>query len=227
MALTLPQICDPSGYGLEEAVESARSFAAAVPGFELRLIRYIQLQCLSTPTSLPKVFRGLEVLAGMLSGADEARLVALLRPFLKSSGPLIASKCVLMMGRHSHGITWLRSAMSETDARVIANLVESLWNRKEPEAEAVFQRALQDSHARVAANAAYGLFLRNSGLWPDAFGKLVGSQNPAFRKSGIWVLKSAGAADAPSKLQPLLCDTDADVRKAAFRALKHLRENKT
>ena len=228
MAATIPQICDPVQFQLEEAIEAARGLAANRPGFELHVVQYLQAQCLSNRVSLPTVFRGLEVLGGLLSGmnTEENRLITLLRPFLRSSDPQIASKCVLVLGRQSQSMLWLRSVMNETDERIRANLIESLWQRKEPEVEAVLQSALRDSHPRVAANAAYGLFQMGSRLWPDALQNLVGSEKAAFRRSGVWVLKSAAPPDAPSRLQPLIRDVNADVRKAAFQALKHLRERR-
>jgi hypothetical protein len=225
MAATIPQICDPAQYPLGDAVEIARDLAAKRPAVELHLVQFLQAQCFSSHVSLPTVFRGLEILGALLSGnADENRLITLLRPFLRSSDPQIASKCVLVLGRQSRSMVWLRGVMNETDERIRANLIESLWRRKEPEVEAVLQSALRDPHARVAANAAYGLYLIGSDLWPDALQNLVGSQNAAFRRSGVWVLKCVGTPDAPARLQPLIRDTNADVRKAAFAALKHLRE---
>jgi hypothetical protein len=225
MAATIPQICDPVQYSLGEAVEAARAVAANRPAFELDLVQFLQAHCLSSRVSLPTVFRGLEILGGLLCGnADESRLITLLRPFLRSSDPQIASKCVLVLGRQSRSMAWLRSVMNETDERIRANLIEPLWQRKEPEVEAVLQSALRDPHPRVAANAAYGLYLMGSGLWPDALQNLVGSQDAAFRRSGVWVLKCAGTPDAPARLQPLIRDTNTDVRKAAFSALRHLRE---
>src|ERR1019366_3204926 len=217
MAAAITQICDPARYDLDEAIRKAKTCAAVTPVFDLHIVQFLQAQCQSSRVPLPIVFRGLEVLGGMLSGgADESRLITLIRPFLRSGNPQIASKCVLLLGRQSRSMLWLRSVMNETDERIRANLIESLWRRKEPEVEAVLQSALRDPHARVAANAAYGLYLIGSDLWPDALQNLVGSQNAAFRRSGVWVLKCVGTPDAPARLQPLIRDTNADVRKAAF-----------
>jgi hypothetical protein len=226
VAAAIPQICDPALYGLDQAIERARVCALATQAFELHLVKYLQAQCLSGRVALPVVFRGMEVLGGMLRGdaADETRLITLLRPFLKSSDPQIASKCVLVLGRQSRSMPWLRGVMDETDERIRANLIESLWNRPEPEVELVLQSALNDSHPRVAANAAYGLYLRQSDSRVEALNGLVGHPSAAFRRSGIWVVKSAAPPDAPSRLHTLIHDTDPGVRRAAFDALKHLRQ---
>jgi HEAT repeat protein len=122
---------------------------------------------------------------------------------------------------------WLRSVMSETDERIRANLIESLWSRKEPEVEAVFRIALKDAHSRVVANSVYGLYLMGSNGWDEALNFLVSHPRPAFRRAAVWVIRSAAPPDAPAKLQSLIQDSDPQVRRAAFSALKHLRERKT
>jgi HEAT repeat protein len=227
MAEDVTKICDPDLYPLSEAIEHARTGAEASPGFEIDIVRYLQSQCRSERVSLPIVFRGLDVLGGMLGSGtpNESRLIALLRPFLRSDNPRIASKCVLVLGRQSCSTKWLNDIMGELDGRMRANLIESLWKRKEPEIEMVLRKALLDPHPRVAANAVHGLFLLGDEAWAEGLRRLMGSHDPAFRISGIWVLKSSGAPDAPEKIKRLIRDEDPRVRRAAFDAIKHFREH--
>jgi HEAT repeat protein len=227
MAVAVRKICDPELFPLSDAIQHAKSGAAASPNFEIELVRFLQTQCLSNHIDLPTVFRGLEVLGGMLDSGmgDQSRLIRLLRPFLKSSDPQIASKCVLVLGRQSSSTEWLSGIMTETDGRVRANLIEALWKRKEPEVELVLRNALRDLHPRVAANAVYGLYLLGVGAWVEGLERLVGSRDAKFRISGIWMLKLSGAPDAAERIKRHIGDTDPDVRRAAFDALKHLREN--
>lgn len=227
MAVTVEKICDPALYGLEEAVEVAKNGARETPGFELHIVRFLQALCMSRHLQLPTVFRGLDVVGGMLNGAggDESRLLTLLRPFLRSSDPQIVSKCVLLIGRHSHSMAWLNGVMNESDERIRANLIESLWNRKEEDVVLVLKNALMDPHPRVAANAVYGLHLAGCEDWAKGLDRLTGSESAAFRISGIWMLKSSGLPDAPSRVKTLIRDADPSVRRAAFDALIHLRDS--
>jgi hypothetical protein len=226
MAADVSKICDPELYLLNEAIEQARKGAEAAPGFEIDIVRFLQAHCRSERVSLPTVFRGLEVLGGMLGlgTPNESRLITLMRPFLRSGNPRIASKCVLVLGRQSCSTKWLNDIMGELDGRMRANLIESLWKRKEPKIELVLLKALEDPHPRVAANAVYGLMLLGNEIWVEGLGRLIGNDDADFRISGIWVLKSSAAPDAPAKIKRLIRDEDPRVRRAAFDAIKHLRE---
>jgi hypothetical protein len=222
MAAAISQICDPGVYRLNEAIQLANSSVAVSPDFESDLIRFLQAQCLLSRVPLPTIFRGLDVLGGM---ADGSRLSGLLAPFLESSDPRIAAKSTLVREGQSRSIKWLDRVFTETDDRVRANLIQSLWTRKEPEIEPFLRNAVKDRHPRVAANAVYGLYLKGSDAWIEGIARLIGSEDAAFRKSGIWVLKSAGVPDAPARIKLLIRDADAKVRRAAFDALIHLRDN--
>ncbi len=224
MAAPISKICNPELYRLEDAIQEARLGAQSSPRYELDLVRFLQTQCHANLVNLPAVLRGLEVLGEIV---DEARLAALLRPFLRSSDPQIASKCVLILGRNSRSFTWLNSVMGESDDRMRANLIESLWRRTEPEAERVVKNAVKDSNHRVVANAVYGLYLLGAEAqeaYMEGVGRMIGSHDPLFRRAAIWVLKTSAEAGAVTKLKPLIRDADPSVRRAAFDALVSLRQ---
>jgi hypothetical protein len=230
MAVAVAKICDPVLFSLEDAIEHAKIGARDNPGFELHIVSFLQTLCGSRHVHLPMVFRGLDVLGGMLgsgitSGAhtDESRLITLLRLFLRSSDPQIVSKCVLVIGRQSRSMAWLSSVMGESDERIRANLIESLWNRQEEDIVAVLKNALSDPHPRVAANAVYGLHLIGNKEWIKGIERLTSDPSPAFRRSGIWMLKASGLSDAPARIKTLIHDTDPEVRRAAFDALIQVR----
>jgi HEAT repeat protein len=225
MAVDITKVCDPERYGLTEAIQLAKDSARASPGFEIEIVRFLQVQCGANLVPMPTVFRGLEVLGGMLGGetTDQSRLITLLRPFLRSKDRRIASKCVLVLGRMSSSMVWLRGVMAETDERIRASLIESLWKREEPEVELVLRDALNDKHPRVAANAVYGLYLLGVDAWEKGLERLLNRDDAGFRISGIWVLKSTAVPNAPARLKLLIRATDAEVRRAAFDALIHLR----
>jgi HEAT repeat protein len=226
MVTAVAKICDPGLYPLKEAIQRARDNIRDSPEFEQDLSRFLQAQCLSNHVPMQTVFRGLDILGGMRDGGtlDESTLTALLRPFLGSSDPRIASKCVLVLERQPRSITWLNRVMRETDDRVRANLIESIWTLRDPAVELVLRSAARDRYPRVAANAVYGLYLLGTDAWVEGLERLLGSDDAMFRKSGIWMLKTSGVPGAPARLKLLIRDADPGVRSAAFGALVHLRE---
>lgn len=225
MAVALSQVCDPEVFALEEAIEIVRNRVAVNPVFEFHLAHFLQLRCLSAYVSRPTIYRGLEILSEVLQGTEaDVRRLPIIRPFLKSSDLQIASKAALVFGKQSRDIGWVRRLVQETDRRVRANLIESLWSRADPEIEGVFHSALRDPYPRVAANAAYGLYLMENLKWTEALDSLLTSDDAACRCSGIWVFKSVATPRASPRLRPLIRDSDPNVRRAAFDALRHVRE---
>ncbi len=222
MSGSLSKICDPESGTLSDAIEQAKSYSPASGGFEFDLSRFLQMECYSSELRRPLVFRGLEVLEAI---TDESRLLTVFRPFLRSTDPQIASKCVLLLGRRCVDVGWMKHVMAELDDRVRANLIESLWRRSEPEIVLVLESALKDAHHRVAANATYGLFLIGSDTYIEGLDFLISSANPLCRRSAIWVIRSTATAEATARIKPLIRDSDADVRHAAFEALVALRQN--
>lgn len=222
MNFSIAKICDPRYQSVEEAIQNARLAAQRSSRFELDLARFLQEQCLADRPNFPAVFQGLEVLGGIL---DEGRLTALLRPFVRSSDPKIVSKCVLVLGRRSHSLTWLIDIMNEADDRLRANLIESLWSRREPEVEEIFKSAIRDKHHRVTANAVHGLYLLGSDFYLQGLERLLSSADPKFRRSAIWVLRQGDGRKSPASFKPFIRDPDPDVRRAVFEALAVLRES--
>jgi HEAT repeat protein len=229
MAALVEEICDPERFKLNHAIKMARTGALSAPGFEIAIVRYLESNCLSRSAAMTKVFRGLEVLEGMLGGnpSEENRLVTLLRPFLRSGDPVIASKCVLILGRRSRSVALFRRIMEENDYRIRANLIEALWRRDEPEVRQLLLKALEDPHQRVIANAAFGLFLLDVPAWTAGLEKLLNSRHPVFRASGIWLLRTAAPADALERVGKFIRDPDPRVKRAAFDALVKLRRSES
>jgi hypothetical protein len=154
---------------------------------------------------------------------DERSLLALLRFFLRSRVPQIASKTVLILGRRCNRPDWMRHVMTEGDDRIRANLIESLWRRREPEEiRTILEEAVKDQHHRVVANAVYGLFLGGYEGYQSGIDQLIANRDPIFRQAAIWVIGSIGAAEVTPQLKRLLTDPDSGVRRKAFAAMKTL-----
>lgn len=221
MSAPIARICDPRRQNLEDAILEAKRAAQASRRFELSIVRFLQIQCLEASVDFPAIFRGLEILGRV---TEDTRLVSLLRPFLRSGVPKVASKAVLIAGRHCSDLKWLKKTVEETDARTRANLIESLWRRNGPGVDELMENALWDRHHRVTANAVYGLYLNGSEVYHEGIERLYRSPDCWCRRSAIWVLRTIAGDDAAGRLKTFILDPDPGVRHAAFNALVYLRD---
>jgi hypothetical protein len=128
-----------------------------------------------------------------------------------------------MIGRGSLSAKWVMGRLSESDPRVRANAVESLWGVDTPEARTLLSFAVNDSNSRVVGNALLGLYyLGDSSVLTDVV-KLVGAISPLFRASAAWVMGEAGDPRFTEALRRMISDPDAAVRKRAFAALGQIK----
>jgi hypothetical protein len=68
----------------------------------------------------------------------------------------VRSKAALLIGRISRNSQWAEQGVSESDRRVGASAVESLWGMNTAAAREAFFRAARDEHHRIAANESWG-----------------------------------------------------------------------
>lgn len=213
-------ICDPERCPLPEALEAARRMAAAETAFDTRITQALSLQWVAHQPDLAVVERLLDLLAEI---AQPIRLFQALRSALSHADPHIRSKSALLLGRKVENPDVLTQLVKDEDARVRANTVQALWGRTTDGARAIFDVALQDLHHRVAANAAYGLFLLDPPGHPVRLVRFIRHPHPRFRRAGAWILKKIGDPANLRLLQPLVTDKNAEVRTSAFNALVALR----
>ena len=77
---------------------------------------------------------------------------------MRHPNPYLRSKAVKMIGRGSQSTKWVMGRLSESDPRVRANAIESLWGVDTPEARTLLKFAASDANNRVAGNALLGLY---------------------------------------------------------------------
>jgi len=113
--------------------------------------------------------------------------------------------------------------LGESDPRVRANAIESLWGVDSPEARTLLNFAANDANNRVVGNALLGLYhLGESSVLADVV-RLAGHESALFRSSAAWVMGEAGDPRFTEALRPMISDPDAKVRKRAFAALAQIK----
>ena len=109
--------------------------------------------------------------------------------------------------------------LSESDPRVRANAVESLWGVETPEARTLLNFAASDANNRVVGNALLGLYyLGDSSVLAEVI-KLAGHESALFRATAAWMMGETGDPRFTDALRRMITESDPAVRKRAFAAL--------
>lgn len=149
-------LTDPALLPLDTAVRFAKEWMKYDSTLDIKLL-HMGFPSEATTVQSIDIVRAKRVLA-IVSDLPACRHIRLpLVNLLHSPDPNVRSKAASLYGRTSQNADWVRKRLSETDARVRANAVESLWGTDSTSARAVLKEASRDHHHRVAANALVGL----------------------------------------------------------------------
>lgn len=135
----------------------------------------------------------------------------------------IASKAALLVGRRLQSREWVERHLASTDARVRANVVESLWGVNSALAARTFRNCLRDENNRVRGNALIGLHLMGDQSIGWRIRHLANDSRPRFRQTAAWLIGMLGDPELVPLLEGLLIDSDQAVRQSAANALGRLR----
>jgi HEAT repeat protein len=155
--------------------------------------------------------------------ADAARIMPAIMRMMRHPNPHLRSKAVKMIGRGNRSSKWVQSRLGDADPRVRANAVESLWGVDTPEARALLNGAVTDSHHRVAANALLGLHHLGEPSVPAIVVKMAAHESARFRAAAAWVMGETGDSRFTDALRHLITEADAAVRRRAFAALARIK----
>lgn len=131
-----------------------------------------------------------EFIAGSPGGIEDAR---------------IRSTLALLSGRLAAVARFADQLLEDTDPRVRANALESLWGRSDEEALQRFRAALEDPHPRPVANACVGLYLAGRAEAVRELSSLASHPEPRFRAAAAWAMGRIGH----SRFLPLLAEMRA------------------
>ncbi len=142
---------------------------------------------------------------------------------LHSPDPKVRSKAASLYGRASRNPDWVRKRLGETDARVRANAVESLWGTDSASARTVLREAARDHHHRVAANALIGLHHMGGYDVAASLHKMAHGSEPMGRAAAAFAMGQILNRDFRPVLETLLKDESPQVRSQALRSLIRLK----
>jgi HEAT repeat protein len=162
----------------------------------------------------------------VLSVLDEispgSRLAMALTCLERSPSAAVASKAALMLGRRVANPLRVERQMMVTDARIRANVIESLWGVNSSQARRTLRKSLHDPHNRVVANALVGLHMLRDLDAAARLKAMITHPDPRFRVSAAWAMGRTGDRSLMDSLRLALEDSEAAVRASAARALEAL-----
>jgi HEAT repeat protein len=218
---TLERLTDPGFLTAPDAIQIARRLQSLDATTDIRLLRLLQAPQGATPLDSWRASRLLEIVAAITAGA---RIQTILPNLLWHADPRVRSKAALLIGRFSPNVKWLAQQLSDCDARVRANSVESMWGACLSEACELFLTAARDDNSRVAGNGVVGLHRAGSLTAVQIVQKLAKHANPAFRAAAAWAMGEVRDPRFLPFLVSMMGDTESSVRRNVIRATVRIRK---
>ena len=155
--LLMRALCDPllpHGRALELARLALRVDAMA----DVTLARALAdtVETLQEPAELANAARLLNILDEVSNGT---RIFSSLMRILRHPDASLRSKAVLIIGRGNKSVKWVHQRLSDSDSRIRANAVESLWGLDTDQSRELLRSMLRDADSRVAGNALLALHM--------------------------------------------------------------------
>ncbi|MDR3704083.1 MAG: HEAT repeat domain-containing protein [Candidatus Sulfopaludibacter sp.] len=155
--------------------------------------------------------------------SDGSRIQSSLMRLLRHPNPYLRSKAVKMIGRGSRSVRWVQNRLQESDPRVRANAIESIWGLDSEEARALLLTTARDANNRVAGNALAALYrLGDHRVIPDVI-KMAEHESALFRSTAAWVMGESGDPRFTETLARMLRDSDQAVRTRSLSALGRIK----
>lgn len=215
-------LLDPNVCSLEEALAVTR--AAAETGaqlqatFEMALNKALQGQ--ANPQKSERIGRILDVLA---ITCDQNCWNSFQVELMAYPDKIVRAKAALLIGRSTRNVAWIARRLLDRDPRVQASGLEALWGLDPDETKPHFLSALKSSNNRVAANAAYGLYLSGDSSATRVLLDLLHSNDPAFQLSALWAIGKTGDERFLPALTEYYKQVQGKLRLAAVGAMASIR----
>lgn len=216
----LDVLCDP-GLTRDQTLALGRAAVAADPLADATLARALVERVTGQGSVVVRdANRLMEIVCEI---ADPARILPAMMRLVRHSNPYVRSKSVLMIGKGSRSVKWVRQKLNDVDPRVRANAVESLWSMDTDEARLLLQFAAKDGNNRVVGNAMLGLYrLGDCSVLGDLV-KMMSHESSLFRASAAWIMGETGDPRFTEALRKSVSDPDPFLRKRALTALGRIK----
>lgn len=212
----IPLITDPGASASGQALALARIVQANTHSLNLRLAQVLVRLDPGTAEGRCRVRRILFLLDGL---PPNPRIVPALMRLLRSDDSIIRSKAVKLIGAGRRDLHAVAIYTRDSDARVRANAIESIWGADTPEFRAFLRFASQDPHPRAAANAMIGLYILRDKDAPRLLESMAHSADARCQASAAWAMGRCGDSVFLPSLRKLVDSPHPVVRRSALRSL--------
>jgi hypothetical protein len=219
-------LADASVFTVEEAVTISSSLVKIQPLIDLKMRELFDCQNggdeLIRRLGFDAAIRLLEIMASI---PEDWRMASMFFQLLGHSNQKIRSKAALLSGRIKKNCKWVEARLTDSDLRVRANAVESLWGVELPGVRELLWAAVQNPDNRTAGNALLGLHHLGEAASIPLIVELLSHADPKFRLTGVWVMGETGDPQFKPLLARIISDPDPHIRSAVFRALAKLKRS--
>jgi HEAT repeats len=213
-------LLDLYGTSRPQCMTLAQKLMTCDPRFDVTFLEFLQRR--HPGEAEENVFHvGLDILDRISQGD---RLVPGVLKVLKHSNPKVRSKAALFIGSRTQNIAWAASRAQEYDARVRANIIESLYGINSDFVHQIFRNNVADENNRVAGNAILGLYMLGDTAAIPLIHELARHPDSRFRNTCAWVMGRTGDPRFAQSFSELMNDPDELVRAQAFKGLGEVRK---
>jgi len=208
-------LCSPD-QPLEHTISLVRTAMEGESLFDVQMANLLLGRSSDEAVDQTTALRILEVLDRVSVGT---RVVRMIGQLVRHADPLVRSKAAMVAGRRMEGFPWIYAHLAQADPRVRANMIEALWESREPECMEVFTLYREDGDQRVASNALYGLYLRREADAIPSVMRMATHGDPKFRASAAWLMGKIGQPEFVDVLKQMVNDKDRRVKGSALKSL--------
>jgi hypothetical protein len=203
-----------------ETLALAQKLIACEPRFDVMFLEFLQ-QPRPAAQEESAFHIGLAILDSISQGD---RLVPGALKLLKHPNAKVRSKAALFIGSRTQNLAWTNRG-DEYDARVRANILESLYGVNSDFVHHIFRSNVNDENNRVAGNAVLGLYMLGEASSIPIIYDMSRHPDARFRNTCAWIMGRTGDPRFAPVFSELMNDSDDLVRAQAFKGLVELRKS--
>jgi hypothetical protein len=153
------------------------------------------------------------------------RLLPIVGHLVESADPRTREKAILFIGRRIQSPRWAEKQLKNSDGRIRANAIESIWGLNSREATSLLETCAADASNRVMGNALVGLYIAGRQGITDHVKSMAIDPGLRFRSTAAWVMGKIDRPEFVPLLTELFRDEQPQVRGAALRSLIGIRRS--